>query len=677
MAAILLVFTLLGTVAMLRLGYWQVVAAPELAAQAVRSMTPATTVQLARAAIVDRNGKVLALTTSRDRLDAHPADIDSEDRQGIVDTLTPILGLDADEQQQYLERLSGDDLWTWLKRRLTPKESAAIQLAIDERRLRGISLAPHDMRAYPRDGGQGGTTLASHLIGFVAGDQRGAYGVERLYEDRLTGTDLGTVDIAALQGAADLGLDATDIPPLALTIDWRLQWQVEKELSAARVAMDAKSVSAVLMDPYTGEILASASVPGYDANDFAAIARDRMSLLRDPNVSEVFEPGSVLKIFTAVAALEKGVVTPQTRIKDEPKIEFYKYVVDNSDKKGRGMITVKDVIAMSRNVAIAKIAQRLAPRSTQKAAHQLYDLWDKVGLVGQTGVDIAGEEAGLFCDPDTCQWAPVDLANQAFGQGVAVTMMQLARSFSTLVNGGYRVQPHVVAESDAAQVPPERVLRPKVARQALEILEHVTGSRAHYAQGSLIPGYMIGGKTGTAQIWDSKRGEWKDNIFNHNFVGYVGGNKPEVVIAVRIEEPKNKVLGQGHIEIKIESYELFRNVARGAIKHLHIKKSKDKEAGLPLLGTDAARTLTPWRTGSALKPRAKAQVRQKAKGTKAARAQDGSQASRAAKQRRSGEASAARHDRAGGDAAASRTGQRDPGSDASTRAAKPSSGRDP
>ena len=407
---------------------------------------------------------------------------------------------------------------------------------------------------------------------------------------------------------------------------------IRDRLSAARISMDAKSVSAIIMNPHTGEILASGSVPGYDANNYASIARERMSLLRDPNVSEVFEPGSVMKIFTATAALEKGVVTPRTKIKDEPEIQFYKYRVDNSDKKGKGMISVKDVIAMSRNVAIAKIAQRLAPKSTQKAAHQLYDLWEKVGLVGQTGVDIAGEEEGLFCDPDTCQWAPVDLANRAFGQGVAVTLMQLANGFSTLVNGGYRVQPHVVAESDAARVPKYRVLKPRVARQSVELLQHVTGSRTHYARGSLIPGYMIGGKTGTAQIWDSNRGMWKENIFNHNFVGFVGGNKPEAVIAVRIEEPRNKVHGQGIVEIKIESYELFRNIARGAIKHLGIRKAKDKNAGLPILGTDAARTLTPWRTGTGTRDKAgntgkqgakagKGQdVAKSAKGTKAARA---------------------------------------------------------
>jgi cell division protein FtsI (penicillin-binding protein 3) len=366
-------------------------------------------------------------------------------------------------------------------------------------------------------------------------------------------------------------------------------------------------------------------------------------------VSEVFEPGSVMKIFTVTAALESGVVTPQTIINDVDVIEFYKYKVRNSDHKGLGRLRVKDVIALSRNVATARIAQRLAPKSTQRAAHTLYDVWEKVGLAGRTGVDIAGEEAGLFCDPDVCKWAPVDLANRAFGQGVGVTLLQLANGVSTIVNGGYRVQPHVAAESEAARVPKRRVLKPKVARQATEILVHVTGSVPWYAKGALIPGYLIGGKTGTAQIWDNQLGQWKEDIYNHNFVGFVGGNKPEAVIAVRIEEPKAKIRGQGLVDIKIESYELFQNIARGAIKHLDIRRSRDRNAGRPIIGSAAARVLTPQRN---------AQARQKV--TRAAEAEkrpQGTRASRKDQSKRGG----ARH--GAGEAASDEDGRASDSSD--------------
>jgi cell division protein FtsI (penicillin-binding protein 3) len=561
-------------------------------------MSPPETIKLARAPIVDRNERVLAQTATFDRLDAHPNLIKDEDQQKVVDELTAILDLDDDERAEYLAKLATGRPWTWLHPRLTTKQSIEVSLAKAAGDLPGIALEPLDVRAYPQSGGQPGTTLASHLVGFVAGDGRGAYGVERLYDERLTDAGASLVGVASVS-AEPLSLDGVDAPPLRLTIDFKLQRQLEKELNAARLTTGARSVSAVIMDPHTGAILASAAAPGYDANDFAEVASKRPAVLRDPVVSKIFEPGSVMKIFTVTAALDNEVVTPRTTIRDEVAIEFYKAEVQNSDHKGLGPLRVKDVIALSRNVATAKIAERLAPRSTHLAARKLYDLWDKVGLVGKTGVDLAGEEAGLWCDPESCPWAPVDLANRAFGQGVGVTLMQLANGLSTLVNGGFRVQPHVAAEGDLAGVPRRRVLKPKVARQAQEILVHVTGSVPWYAEGSLIPGYMIGGKTGTAQIWDNAKGMWKDNIFNHNFVGFVGGNKPEAVIALRIEEPKAKIRGQGLVEIKIESYELFQNIAKGAIKHLGIRRSKDRNAGLPIIGTAAARALTPARNDQA------------------------------------------------------------------------------
>jgi cell division protein FtsI/penicillin-binding protein 2 len=602
MVALLLAFLVFGSAAMLRLGYWQVVAAPDLVIRAVDTMAPPPEPKLARGEIIDRDGVTLAQSASFDRLDAHPKDIPADRREGIVETLAGILDLGAAERQTYLAKLSTDRAWDWLARRLTPDQSLAVTLAKDAGELPGISLEPLEARVYPRHGGQAHTTLASHLLGFVAGDSGGAYGLERVYEDRLAGRDTSAMQTASIAGL-DTGpgsvadLEGLVVPPLRLTIDARLQRQLESELNTARIANQARSVSAVVMDPYSGAILATASVPGYDANDFAAVAQEDMDLLRDRVVSDIYEPGSVMKIFTATAALDRGVVTPETKILDQARLEFYRHTVENADGKGMGWLPVKDVIANSRNVATAKIAALLAPKDTQKAARLLHGMWDRVGLVGRTGVDMAGEEPGIYWDPDRYQWAEVDLANRAFGQGVAVTLLQLARGFSTLVNGGFLVQPHVLADSETDR-PKERVLRPKIADLAQEILVHVTGSVPHYARGSLIPGYLIGGKTGTAQIWDVEKGDWKRNRFNHSFIGFVGANRPEVVIAVRIEEAVPAAV-KPYLDLEIESYELFQMIARGAIKHLDIERSRDRHAGLPILGTEAARVLTPDRARAA------------------------------------------------------------------------------
>ena len=609
MVAILLIFAVFGTAAGLRLGYWQVIVADGLTAQ-VNAVIASTQVEkTVRADIVDRDGVLLAKTASFDRLDAHPDIIDPEDHDVIVDTLGVLLDLNASERATYLEQLADpSDKFEILRSRLTLKESAVVAAAMDEGLLPGIALTPKAVRHYPRPGGQPGTSLASHLVGFVRADGRPGDGMESYYDERLTTVDPASLDLASIDGLPG-GLDGIDPPPLKLTIDAKLQKQVEKELNTAFIANRAKSASALVMDPHTGAILAAATVPSYDANDFAAVATEDMSRLRNRAFSDQYEPGSVMKIFTAAAAIHYGVVTPQTIIRDEVETKFYEDTIQNADHKSLGPISVKDVIARSRNVAAAKIAKRLAPNSVQRAAHRLYDFWELVGMAGRTGVDIANEAKGAWYDPDDYGWAPVDLANRAFGQAVSVTLPQLARGVSTLVNGGYLVQPHVVADGEAAQVEPKRVIKAKVARQARDILTYVTGSVAHYAKGSLIPGYEIGGKTGTAQIWDVSKwnkktrtkGAWKERRFNHSFVGFVGGREQEVVIAVRLEEPVPDKVGQGYIPLRIESYQLFQMVARASIKHLDLKKSKDKSAGRPIIGTPAARGLDPVRNREALK----------------------------------------------------------------------------
>jgi len=627
MVAILLIFAVFGTAAGLRLGYWQVIAADGLTAQVNEAIASTRVEKTVRADIVDRDGVLLAKTASFDRLDAHPDTIDPEERDGIVDTLGVLLDLDASERATYLERLADpDDQFEILRSRLTLKESAVVAAAVDDGLLPGIALTPKDVRHYPRPGGQSGTSLASHLVGFVRADGRPGGGIESYYDERLTTVDPASLDLASIDGLSG-GLDGIDPPPLRLTIDAKLQEQVEKELNSARIADTAVSASAIVMDPHTGAILAAASVPSYDANDFAAVASEDMSRLRNRAFSDQYEPGSVMKIFTATAAIHYDVVTPQTIIRDEVETKFYENTVQNADHKSLGPIPVKDVIARSRNVAVAKIARKLAPNSVQRAAHRLYDFWDLVGMVGRTGVDIAGEARGAWYDPDDYQWSPVGLANRAFGQGVSVTLPQLARGVSTLVNGGYLVQPHIVADGDAAQVEPKRVIKAKVARQAREILTYVTGSVEHYAKGSLIPGYEIGGKTGTAQIWDvtkwnketKSKGAWKERRFNHSFVGFVGGRKQEVVIAVRIEEPVPDVVKQGYIPVPIESYQLFQMVARASIEHLGFKKSKDKSAGRPIIGTAAAKGLDPVRNREALKQARQETRREERQDAKAAR----------------------------------------------------------
>lgn len=603
MLVILLAFSVFATAAGARLGYWQVVASDELTARATASSSKLRTEPMVRGDIVDRGGEMLARMASYDQLVAYPDRIHPDAVDGVAGTLGSILALTASQQSDLAVKLVQDgpnDRYAVLRSRLTAEESEAVKAAAGEGLLPGIGLEPRPSRVYPRRTDRG-TTLASQLIGYVRGDNRGGAGVERYYHERLTTPAPGSLDLASI-GGLPMGIESTQPPELQLTVDFRLQRQLEREIHNARTVNEAKSVSAIVMDPHTGAILAAATVPSYDANQFAALAArpDTMSLLKTPFVSELYEPGSVMKTFTIAAALDKGKITPQTRIRDASVLRASGARIRNADKGTKGSISVKDVMAYSRNVATARIAKRLAPGDHRRAGRVLYDMWETVGMTGPTGIDVSGEAAGLWRDP--AGWAEVDLANASFGQGVSVTLIHLARGYSTLVNGGYLVRPHVSAEAESARVEKRRVLKPTVAQQVRGILRYVVRSRSHIAAAALIPGYEVGGKTGTGQIWDPRKwnrktqrnGAWKQRRYNHSFVGFVGGRDQEAVIAVRIEEPKPIYVRQGDIPLRIESYQLFGSIAKATVKYLEIKRLK---GGKPDRGqgdtTDAASSTPP------------------------------------------------------------------------------------
>lgn len=588
--------------AVARLAFWQVAEAPRLVARAEKQLQHVSTEPSIRGRIVDRNGVVLATTGYRDTLAAWPNRM-YDDRGRTIDRLAVILDMDAAEVDALDAKLDPLEAYEVIRREITLAQGALVRAGIADGSLRGIGLEPHTVRIYPNPGGQPGTTLASQLLGFVrTGDGAGFYGIEGQYDAILAGTPTLVATardrlLRPLESSTQViepGIAGQDV---TISIDASLQLQLEKELYAAWVADKAKRVSGLVMDPKTGELLAWATVPGYDANDAGRVATTQPELLLDPIISQFYEPGSVMKMLTAASALESKVVTPSTRILDSSSLRFDGAVVRNSDKLGKGKITFRDVIAFSRNVGVSRVAARLG-RSTDSASLALYKTWRKLGLGQPTGVDLAGEVAGITADPRKLPWAPIDLANRSFGQAVAATPIQLATAFTPMINGGLRVQPHflvAVGDQDRDVAPPERVLSKKVAKQLRSIMQHVTGGVSWYAEGSLIPGYTVGGKTGTAQIWRNGKKEFDRNTYNFSFVGFVGGDKPQAVVALRIDEADPKVLGAGDLFLQVKSFELFRRIALGVIQTQEIRKSSDPAAGRPEPGSQAERVLNPVR----------------------------------------------------------------------------------
>ncbi len=340
------------------------------------------------------------------------------------------------------------------------------------------------------------------------------------------------------------------------------------------MADHAKSVSGVVMDPKTGEILASATYPSYDGNDYSAIASSDPSRFIDPIVSSVYEPGSVFKLMTATAALQAGVVTRTTKLRDQATLTLDggQARVQNADRGSKGALTFQDAVAWSRNVVMSKVALMLGP-TTREAATVLHDAWTRLGFGAPTGIDVAGEVPGLVRDPAVSPWQQIDLANGSFGQGIAVTLLQLATAYSAMVNGGTLPTPHVVkATGDTPTTTADRgrVMTPALSANLTAIMERVVNVVPFYRDRTLIPGYLVGGKTGTAQIWDSKAGQFRTDVYNFSFVGFVGRTTPELVVAVRIGEGKPMVNVPGNMENAVESFELFRRIATDAMTTLDL-----------------------------------------------------------------------------------------------------------
>ena len=361
----------------------------------------------------------------------------------------------------------------------------------------------------------------------------GQYGVEQFYQDELAGRPRVIVAAARRQRPDPLAETTDTTQPgvagedLRLTIDAGLQLAVEQELLAAWVADQAKSVSAVVMDPYTGEIYAQATYPSYDANDYGPLAAADPSRFIDPIVSHVYEPGSVFKMMTAAAALESGTVTPKTKIKDVGtlKLDNGKSKIDNADRKGMGWITFEDGIAYSRNVVAAKVALRLGDTTARCLGRASTTCGAGSGSAARPASTSPARSAASSATRPSSRGARSTSPTARSARAWRSRPLQLATAYAAMVNGGRLVRPHVVKSVGGDRA----AGRPRRPRSSTPTSATTAGTgRPRRRRGAVlprrtrVPGYHVGGKTGTAQIWDAEQGRWKHNLFNYSFVGYIG-----------------------------------------------------------------------------------------------------------------------------------------------------------
>jgi cell division protein FtsI/penicillin-binding protein 2 len=574
---LLVVFGVAGSALLVRLGYWQIAQRDQLVSAANQQLALRTEVPSPRGQIFDRSGTVvLASTVVTERLIVSAAHLRTDaDMAAMVSFLAEQLGLDPTAADALRVRLAAGKPYNVVAKGLTPQQVDGIRAAAAAAAISGISFESDSVRSYPQAGGSPSASLAAHLLGFVNQEGQGQYGIEQFYQSQLAGTpevveadkDANGQPIMDTQHVVDAGTAGQD---LRLTVDAGLQLAVEQEVMAAKIADGARSASAVVMDPYTGEIYAEATYPSFDGNDYATTGTKDPGIFLDPVISSVYEPGSVFKMLTVLTALEQQTTTLTTKYRDTGSLSLDHGTakIEDSDRRGMGTMRLEDAIAYSRNVVAAKVAMGLAP-TVADASKLLHETWTRMGFGSPTGIDLSGEVGGLVNDPAIKPWRQIDLANGAFGQGVAVTPIQLAAAYAAMVNGGDLVQPHVVAAIGGRAVDVASrgsVLDPSLSPVLANLMHHVL-SIPWYKPLTTVPGYWLGAKTGTAQMWDAKHHRWYRNTYNFSAVGFIGRTQghPDLIVAVQIHQANPGRNAFGQLFLHVASTELFRRVSTDAI----------------------------------------------------------------------------------------------------------------
>jgi len=573
---LLVLFAIAGSGLLVRLGYWQIAQRDRLLDAAHRQIYLRTEVPSRRGEIYDRSGTVvLASSVIHDRLVVTAQHQSDAERAAMVSFLAEQLGLDPIASDDLRGKLATGKPYIVVARDISAEQAETIRAAAEAAGILGISFETEAVREYPQSGGGPNVSLAAHLLGFVNQAGQGQYGIEQYYQSQLAGVpqvvesdrDANGQPILDTERVVQAGAPGQD---LRLTIDAGLQLAMEQEVMAAQIADHADSVSAIVLDPYTGEVYGEATYPAFDGNDYSTTATADPSRFIDPVISAVYEPGSVFKMLTVLTALELQTTTLQTTFKDTGylKLDNGKTKIEDADRHAMGVMKLEDAIAYSRNVVAARVALGLAP-TVQEASVQLHAVWVRLGFGSKTGVDLAGEVAGLVNDPSISAWRQIDLANGSFGQGVAVTPMQLATAFAAFVNGGTLVQPHVVAAIGGRLVDaPSRgsVLDASLSPVLANLMVHVL-SIPWYKPLTTVPGYWLGAKTGTAQIWDDKNQRWLSNTYNFSCVGFIGrtAGHPDLIVGIQIHSGRPNRNPQGQIILPVASTELYRRVATDAI----------------------------------------------------------------------------------------------------------------
>jgi cell division protein FtsI (penicillin-binding protein 3) len=563
-----------------------------------------------RGSIFDRNGQPLAVSIEVPSIVADVAEmfhgVDGEGAQRVVleDAAVRIGAALSIDSKTIYDKLATRRRFIWLKRRASSAETAAIRDLTDPKKqvrpIHGLSIEGEGHRYYP------GRELLGTVLGFVAPDGQGKDGLELSLDEELRG------HVEEVQGLRDrnghllfeegqIDEQALAGHDVTLTIDSAIQHLAQQELDAAMGTYETKGGVVIVMDPNTGELLALASTPGYNPNDYGQADPDTR---RDRAVTDRFEPGSVMKIFTLSAAFAQGVLKPTETI----NCEHGTYQVGNvviHDTHMNDYLTPTQILAKSSNIGALKIGLRLGEPG-------LYAALRRFGFGEPTGLPLPGEASGVL-RPRGRPWFDVETANASFGQGISVTAIQLATGLSAVANGGRLLEPLLVkrittSTGDVVREGTTHVRRetvpPHVTKLMAEMLTAVTEDGGTGVEAA-IPGFRVAGKTATAQKVDPATGKYSQQKFTASFIGFVPAERPRIVVVVVLDEPMI-----GHYGGDLAG-PVFRRVAEGTLRYLGVTPSTHaKKVSVSRSDDPADKVIAAYRAATA--PAAQAAVPQAA-----------------------------------------------------------------
>jgi cell division protein FtsI (penicillin-binding protein 3) len=532
-----------------RLVHLQVMQHDDLTQRARTQQQEVSKIGFERGQLIDRGGRQLARSIDTESVFVAPDEI--EDVALASELIATSIGADkAEIAKQISEAQDAKRRFLWIARRVPEEQAQKIAAC----KVEGVHLQKEAKRYYPNG------SLAAHVLGFVGLDNTGQAGIEQFYNQKISG-EAGKLYLERDSRGRIYHSFTVDSKPgqtIVLTIDQMIQYRAEQALAEAVQAARAKSGTAIVLDPRTGEILALANAPTYDPNAPGAASPETRI---NQALGYVYEPGSTFKIVAFSAALEKGLVKPDDKIDCQMgAITVAKRVVH--DHHPFGVLTAAEALAKSSNVAAIKLGVRVGDPA-------MFDYIKLYGFGSRTGVELPGETAGLLRSLN--RWQPSSIGSIAIGQEIAVTPLQMAAAFATVANSGIRVAPHLVREIRSANgasvyrptVEQHRVISTETANALKLMLEGVTlkGGTATKAQ---LDGYTAAGKTGTAQKIDTKTHTYSATKHVASFVGFAPVSNPAVVIIVVIDEPAGAYHG-GDVAAPV-----FRQIAEKILPEMNI-----------------------------------------------------------------------------------------------------------